>query len=52
MVPEAHGAGKRLPMMLTSDLALKADPAYRAIAERYHQNPDLLAKAFAAPGSS
>jgi catalase (peroxidase I) len=38
-------------MMLTSDLALKADPPI-APSPTFHQNPDLLAKAFAAPGSS
>jgi catalase-peroxidase len=33
--------------MLTTDLALKVDPAYEAISRRFHENPDLLADAFA-----
>ena len=35
------------PMMLTTDLALKVDPIYGAIAKRFHENPDQLADAFA-----
>ena len=34
-------------MMLTTDLALKADPIYGPIAKRFHENPDQLAEAFA-----
>src|SRR4051812_40619857 len=34
-------------MMLTSDLALKVDPIYGPMAERFHENPDQLAEAFA-----
>jgi catalase-peroxidase len=33
--------------MLTTDLALKVDPIYAAIAKRFHENPDQLADAFA-----
>jgi len=33
--------------MLTTDLALKEDPIYRPIAERFHQHPDEFAEAFA-----
>ena len=33
--------------MLTTDLALKADPAYEAISRRFHENPDQFADAFA-----
>ena len=33
--------------MLTSDLALRVDPAYEAISRRFHKNPDQLADAFA-----
>ena len=40
-------AKKRKPTMLTSDLALRADPAYEAISRRFHQNPDQFADAFA-----
>ncbi len=47
-VPDAHDSAKRhRPSMLTSDLALRADPAYEAISRRFHQNPDQFAKAFA-----
>ncbi len=34
-------------MMLTTDLALKLDPVYGPIAKRFHENPDMLAEAFA-----
>jgi len=48
MVPDAHDPSKRHPpMMLTTDLALKVDPIYRPIAERFHEHPDQLADAFA-----
>jgi catalase-peroxidase len=40
-------ARKRVPTMLTSDLALRFDPAYEAISRRFHQNPDQFADAFA-----
>src|SRR5207245_624817 len=34
-------------MMLTTDIALKTDPAYAAITKRFHENPDQLSDAFA-----
>jgi len=47
-VPDAHDPSKaHAPMMLTSDIALKADPIYRPIAKRFHENPQELADAFA-----
>jgi catalase-peroxidase len=47
-VPDAHDPSKRhAPMMLTTDLALKLDPIYAPIAQRFHENPDQLADAFA-----
>ncbi|MCO4847357.1 MAG: catalase/peroxidase HPI [Yoonia sp.] len=47
-VPDAHVAGKtHLPTMFTSDIALKEDPIYREISERFHKNPDQFADAFA-----
>jgi catalase-peroxidase len=47
-VPDAHDPSKRhAPMMLTTDLALKVDPIYRPIAERFYEHPDQLADAFA-----
>ena len=38
---------KRLPTMLTTDLALRADPAYETISRHFHANPDAFADAFA-----
>ena len=40
-------AKKRLPTMLTSDLALRMDPAYEKISRRFLENPDQFADAFA-----
>jgi catalase-peroxidase len=46
--PDAHDPSKRqTTMMLTTDLALKTDPAYAQITKRFHENPDQLADAFA-----
>jgi catalase-peroxidase len=47
-IPDAHVEGKKhLPMMFTSDLALRFDPAYAEIGKRFHANPDQFADAFA-----
>jgi len=47
-VPDAHVAGKKhTPVMLTSDLALRVDPAYEKISRRFLENPAELADAFA-----
>jgi catalase-peroxidase len=47
-VPDAHdGAKRHQPGMLTTDLALRFDPAYEKIARRFLANPDQLADAFA-----
>jgi len=47
-VPDAHVEGKRhAPMMLTTDLALKTDPAYRKISQRFLENPEEFELAFA-----
>jgi catalase-peroxidase len=47
-IPDAHDASKkRVPTMLTTDLALRFDPAYEKISRRFHQNPDQFADAFA-----
>ena len=47
-VPDAHDPSKKhAPTMLTTDLALVADPAYKKIAMRFYENPDQLADAFA-----
>jgi catalase-peroxidase len=47
-VPHAHDPSKRIaPSMLTTDLALRFDPAYEKISRRFMQNPGQLADAFA-----
>ena len=47
-VPDAHVASKRhAPMMLTTDLALRLDPAYEKISRRFYEHPDQFADAFA-----
>ena len=47
-VPDAHDASKRhAPMMFTSDIALKVDPAYAKITKRWLDNPAEFADAFA-----
>jgi catalase-peroxidase len=47
-VPDAHDPSKRhAPIMLTTDIALRTDPAYEKIARRYLENPDEFADAFA-----
>ncbi len=47
-VPDAHDPSKRhAPMMLTTDLALRFDPAYEKISRRFLENPDQFADAFA-----
>ena len=47
LVPDAHVKSKRhAPIMFTTDLALKEDPKYREIAERFHANPKEFELAF------
>ncbi len=47
-VPDAHVPGKMvLPTMSTADMAMRMDPEYAKISKRFHENPDLLADAFA-----
>ena len=47
-VPDAHDPSKRhAPAMLTTDLALRFDPAYEKISRRFYENPDQFADAFA-----
>ncbi len=47
-VPDAHNTGKRVaPNMLTTDLALRVDPAYEKISRRFMEHPDEFAEAFA-----
>ena len=48
LVPDAHVEGKRNPpMMFTTDIALKEDPGFRKIAERFWKNPKEFDLAFA-----
>ena len=46
--PDAHDASKRRPpMMLTSDMAMRIDPAYEKISRKFHKDFDAFADAFA-----
>jgi len=48
VIPLAHdGTKKQKPTMLTTDLALRMDPAYEKISRRFLENPDEFADAFA-----
>ena len=45
--PDAQDPSEeQLPMMLTTDIALKRDPSYREITERFYENPNDLMDAF------
>ena len=47
-VPDAHDPKKKhAPFMLTTDLALRMDPAYEKISRRFYEHPDEFADAFA-----
>jgi catalase-peroxidase len=47
-VPDAHESSEKVtPMMLTTDIALKRDPDYREIVERFQENPMAFGMAFA-----
>jgi catalase-peroxidase len=47
-VPHAHDPSKKIaPSMLTTDLALRLDPAYEKISRRFYQDPQAFAEAFA-----
>jgi catalase-peroxidase len=47
-IPDAYDRSKKhVPTMLTTDLALRFDPAYEKISRRFHENPDQFADAFA-----
>ena len=48
LVPDAHIEGKRhAPIMFTTDLALKFDPEYKEIAQRFQKDPSQFEDAFA-----
>ncbi|HVP84503.1 MAG TPA: catalase/peroxidase HPI [Rhizomicrobium sp.] len=47
-IPDAHDKSKKhVPTMLTTDLALRMDPAYEKISRRFYEHPDQFAEAFA-----
>ncbi|HIA35427.1 MAG TPA: catalase/peroxidase HPI [Flavobacteriales bacterium] len=47
-VPDAHDPSKsHTPIMLTTDLSLREDPAYEKISRHFHENPEEFADAFA-----
>jgi catalase-peroxidase len=47
-IPDAHDPSKkRVPTMLTTDLALRFDPAYEKISRRFYEHPEQFADAFA-----
>ena len=47
-IPDAHDKSKKhAPTMLTTDLALRMDPAYEKISRRFYEHPDQFADAFA-----
>jgi catalase-peroxidase len=47
-VPDAHDSSKKhAPMMFTTDIALKMDPIYAPISQRFHENRAEFADAFA-----
>jgi catalase-peroxidase len=48
LAPAAHDLSKRVTtIMTTADLSLRMDPIYKAIAKRFHENPEAFADAFA-----
>jgi len=47
-IPDAHDSSKKhVPTMLTTDLALRFDPAYEKVSRRFHDHPEQFADAFA-----
>jgi catalase-peroxidase len=48
MAPAAHDPSKKVTtIMTTADMAMRMDPKYRAISERFHKDPQAFADAFA-----
>ncbi|MFC0018108.1 catalase/peroxidase HPI [Roseibacillus persicicus] len=47
IIPDAHSEKKIKPTMLTSDIALRADPEYEKISRHFLENPEEFAEAFA-----
>jgi len=47
LAPDAEDSSKKVPtMMTTADMAMREDPEYRKISERFHKNPDEFQDAF------
>ena len=47
-VPDAHNPAKRhAPTMLTTDIAMRVDPAYEKVSRKFYENPEYFADAFA-----
>jgi catalase-peroxidase len=47
IIPDAFGGPNKKPMMLTTDLSLRFDPAYEAISRRFLEHPEEFALSFA-----
>jgi catalase-peroxidase len=48
LAPAAHDPSKKVTtIMTTADMAMRMDPIYEKISQRYHENPDEFADAFA-----
>ncbi|MFO7857085.1 MAG: catalase/peroxidase HPI [Paracoccaceae bacterium] len=48
LAPAAHDPSKKVPtMMATTDISMRADPAYEKISRHFHENPEEFADAFA-----
>jgi catalase-peroxidase len=48
LAPDAEDSSKKVPTMMTTvDMAMREDPEYRKISERFHKNPDEFQDAFA-----
>ena len=48
LVPDAHDPSRtHAPFMLTTDIALREDPAYEKVSRHFYENPDAFADAFA-----
>nr|MBP8901305.1 catalase/peroxidase HPI [Thiobacillaceae bacterium] len=48
LAPAAHDASRKVTtIMTTADLSLRMDPIYKPISQRFHENPDAFADAFA-----
>jgi catalase-peroxidase len=48
LAPDAEDSSKKVPtMMTTADMAMREDPEYRKISERFHKNPNEFQDAFA-----